>query len=119
MLVNKQNGESPIDKEDLLKEWAKYFKNLLNMTNDTIPAEILPAANDLQITTDNFTLKELQDAVNKMKSSKSPGTDFSVTVETLKYGGTKLQSAVLDICNSVLNDLTAPLQWAEYNYSNS
>ena len=113
MLVNKQNGESPIDKEDLLKEWAKYFKNLLNMTNDTIPVEILPAANDLDITTDNFTLKELQDALNKMKSNKSPGTDFSVTVETLKYGGTKLQSAVLDICNSVLNDLAAPLQWTE------
>ena len=113
MLVNKQNGESPIDKEDLLKEWAKYFKNLLNMTNDTIPVEILPAANDLDITTDNFTLKELQDALNKIKSNKSPGTDFSVTVETLKYGCTILQSAVLDICNSVLNDLAAPLQWTE------
>ena len=48
-----------------------------------------------------------------MKPNKSPGTDFAVTVETLKFGGNELQYAVLDICNSVLNDLGVPSQWTE------
>ena len=48
-----------------------------------------------------------------MKPNKSPGTDFAVAVETLKFGGNELQYAVLDICNSVLNDLGVPSQWTE------
>ena len=60
---------------------------------------------------DNFTLDELQKVLYKMKSNRSPGIDLAVTVETLKYGGIELQCAVLDICNSVLNNL--PAQWTE------
>ena len=48
-----------------------------------------------------------------MKPNKSPGTDFAVTVETLKFGGNELRNAVLDICNSVLNDFGVPSQWTE------
>ena len=48
-----------------------------------------------------------------MKSNRSPGIDLAVTVETLKYGGIELQCAVLDICNSALNNLPAPSQWTE------
>ena len=48
-----------------------------------------------------------------MKPNKSPGTHFAVTVESLKFGGNELHNAVLDICNSVLNDLGVPSQWAE------
>ena len=47
-----------------------------------------------------------------MKRSKCPGTYFAVTVEALKFGGNELQSAVLDIYNSV-NDLGVSSQWTE------
>ena len=45
-----------------------------------------------------------------MKPNKSPGTDVAATVETLKFGGNELHNAVVDICNSVLNDLGVPSQ---------
>ena len=48
-----------------------------------------------------------------MKPNKSPGTDFAVTVETLKLSGNDVHNAVLDVCNSVLIDLGAPSQWTE------
>ena len=66
-LVNKQNGHPPTDNEDLIKEWVAYFKNLLNIKNDVSSTEIPPAANELDIRTDNFTLDELQKALYKMK----------------------------------------------------
>ena len=112
-LVNKQNGQSPTDNEDLIKEWVVYFKKLLNVKNDVSSTEIPPAANELDIRTENFTLHELQKALYKMKSNRSFGKDLAVTVETLKYGGIELQCAVLDICNSVSNNLPASSQWTE------
>lgn len=48
-----------------------------------------------------------------MEPNKSPGTNFAVTFEYLKFGENELKNAVLDIYNSVLNDLGAPLQWIE------
>ena len=48
-----------------------------------------------------------------MKPNQYPGTDFAVTVETLKFYGNELNNAVLDIYNSVLNDLKVPSQWTE------
>ena len=69
-LVNKQNGQPPTDNEDLIKEWAAYFKKLLNIKNDVSSTEISPAANELDIRTDNFTLDELQKALYKMKSNR-------------------------------------------------
>ena len=32
-LVNKRNRESPTDNNELIKEWAAYFKELLNVRN--------------------------------------------------------------------------------------
>ena len=55
-LVNKQNGESPTDNDELIKEWAAYFKELWNIRNEQRSAEIPPAVTDLDVCTDNFTL---------------------------------------------------------------
>ena len=112
-LVNTRNGESPADNDELIKEWAAYFKLLLNVRNEERSTEIPPAATDLGICTDNIMLDELRKAINKMKPGKFPGTDFAVTVETLKFDGNELHNVVLDICNSVLNDLAVPSQWTE------
>ena len=112
-LVNKLNGESPTDNDELIKEWLAYFKELVNVRNEEGSTEIPTAATDLDICKDNFTLGELRKAINKMKPNKFPGTDFAVTVETLKFDGNKLHNAVLDICNSVLYDLGVPSQWTE------
>ena len=112
-IINKQNGQSPADNDELIKEWAAYFKLLLNVRNEERSTEIPPAATDLGICTDNIMLDELRKAINKIKPAKFPGTDFAVTVETLKFDGNELHSAVLDICNSVLNDLAVPSQWTE------
>ena len=44
-IINKQNGQSPADNDELIKEWAAYFKLLLNVRNEERSTEIPPAAN--------------------------------------------------------------------------
>ena len=80
-LVNTRNGESPADNDELIKEWAAYFKLLLNVRNEERSTEIPPAATDLGICTDNIMLDELRKAINKMKPGKFPGTDFTEMFE--------------------------------------
>ena len=58
-LVNKRNGESLTNNDELIKEWVTYFKELLNVRNEEGSTEIPPAAIDLDICPDNFTLDEL------------------------------------------------------------
>ena len=96
-----------------MKVWAKYFKELLNDRNEKGSTEIPVAATDLDTCTDNFALDELRKAINKMKPCKSPDTDFAVTFEMLIFGGNKVHNAVLDICDSVLNDIGVPSQSTE------
>ena len=48
-----------------------------------------------------------------MKPKKFPRTDLAGTIEALKFGENELQYTVLDIWNSVLNDLGVPLHWTE------
>ena len=61
------------------------MKELLNVRNEEGSTEILSAAIDLHICTDNFTLDELRKAINKMKPNKSFDTNFVFTLETLKF----------------------------------
>ena len=67
--MNKQNDEPSTDNHDLLKESAKYFKELLNDMNEERPEEISPAATDLEIRTDNFMLNEIRVAIHKMSGA--------------------------------------------------
>ena len=84
--VNKRNGKPPSTQKDLLTEWAEYFKNLLN-NQSNINFDNIPAAEeDLEIRVDDFSLNEIQKAVNTLKFNKTPGIDYNITAETLRSG---------------------------------
>ena len=58
-ILGKSTTNPPTDNDELIKEWAAYFKELLNVRNEEGLTEIPPAATDLDICTDNFSLDEL------------------------------------------------------------
>ena len=70
--MNQRRSEPPTDNHDLLKEWATYIKELLNLRNEERPKEIPLATNDLEICTDNFTLNELRVAIEKWNQTHPP-----------------------------------------------
>ena len=70
--MNQRRSEPPTDNHGLLKEWATYIKELLNLRNEERPKEIPLATNDLEICTDNFTLNELRVAIEKWNQTNPP-----------------------------------------------
>lgn len=87
--------------QELLKEWQQYFKTLLNnnIITDDLPIE--PAAQDLDINTSPFTIIEIKCAIEELKNGKSPGCDYAITPEALKYGGDYVADLIYNICNDV------------------
>ena len=112
--VNKQNGQPSTDRADLLREWAIYFEELLkSQRTDLENTDIPPAEEDLEISKNDFIMKEVTAAIYSCKSNKSPGVDRSVTAEALRYGGHSVKRELLKIYNAALNRGEVPKQWRE------
>ena len=60
---------------------------------------------------DSLTMRELEDAIKKLKSGKCPGVD-SILNEFIKYGGNSLKNTILKLFNSILNTGCFPEIWA-------
>ena len=88
--VNKRNGEPPWTEKELLYEFTDYLKSLLN-NQSNVDCNNTPAAEeDLDIWVDDFSLDEVQKAVNALKFNKSLWVDYNITAETLRLGKEEL-----------------------------
>lgn len=87
--VRKADGTKINSTKELMSEWRDYFKELLNVksTDQPIANPTQPASKDLKINTDRISLNEVVEAIEQLKNGKSPGYDYSITPEALKYGG--------------------------------
>ena len=104
------NIDSP---EELLEEWKKHFKTLLN-ADPTPPASInsiTPANKDLPIKIDPISIEETRAAILDLRNGKSPGCDYAVTPEALKYGGEEVIKIIHEIINHVYVHEKAPTQF--------
>ena len=68
------------------------------------------AKKDLKINIGQLTIDETRVAVQELKSGKSPGLDYAVTPEALKYGGEAVIERLCQICNKVYLKEKAPKQ---------
>ena len=109
--VKTPNGKVIKSSKELLSEWKKYFSNLLNAAPATQTRNIPPAENDLPIVTGDFTLEEIQKAIQTLNNYKAPGVDFSITAEAIKYGGEELTNKLLTLTNLVKHNKIPPKQW--------
>ena len=100
--VKAPDGKIPDSAEALMDEWKKYFSSLLNAPPVTQSRDIPPADEDLPIDSGDFTLPEMNKAIDAFNNlNKAPGVDYSVTVEAIKYGGTDLTNQLLILCTNV------------------
>lgn len=111
--VKRPDGTTIDSQEELLTEWRKYFDTLLNAeeTQFGVGETIEPADQDLNINTGSFTLAEINLAVEQLQNGKSPGLDYAVTAEALKYGGETMLGRLCEICNDVFQSGKAPKQF--------
>ena len=84
--MRKADGTIINSPSELLKEWRNYFECLYNVNTTTDEqSNIHAAAEELNIFTGPITLDEVKETVKDLKSNKSPGCDYSITPEALKW----------------------------------
>ena len=109
--VKRLDGSSPNSKEETLADWATYFNQLLNNPSPKSNENIAAASNSLPIDLNDFTMAELEKALQSCSLGKSPGEDHLICIESLRFGGPRVNKALLEVCNAVLNNSDPPQQW--------
>jgi hypothetical protein len=110
--IKRNDGTKINSTKEIMKEWKTYFEDLLNVksniTQDT--QAIPPAPEDLPINQGPITTNEVEQAVKQLKNGKSPGLDYSITPEVLKYGGKWVINQLCNICNEIYDNQQTPKQ---------
>ena len=89
------SGEKISDEKEITEEITKFFKKLFISDKNSKSENISPKQME-----NPFTVKEVEDAVKKLKNNKSAGSD-SIHAEQLKYGPTVLYTHIAEIFNNM------------------
>ena len=107
-------GQILHDGVEVRRRWAKYFEQVLNVTDDR-EANInvvgnwqMPLLGDLNERA--ISLEEVGEAVNEMKSFKAPGLD-GFRVECLKKGGMAVLEWLVRLLNLSFHMGVVPMDW--------
>lgn len=109
--VCRLDGTQPSSNEEIMQDWATYFRDLLNAAPPANEANPEPAQVDLPIQTGRFTVNEVNEAIDQLHLGKSPGTDSCITPEIIKLGGSYIRTQIHHICNNVYTTHVPPKQW--------
>ena len=101
--LSKQTNEG--DFEQSYEEMAQSFIRDFNgdKSNDSFENEIL---------NDNFTVEEVEFAIDQLKTGKSPGSDY-LPSEFIKYLKDELKWDMVDMFNYFIEHRQFPKKWAE------
>ncbi|CAF4122059.1 unnamed protein product, partial [Rotaria magnacalcarata] len=111
--IKRTDGTKINSTNELMNEWKTYFENLLNVKSDASEGNepIPPASEDLPIHQGPITAEEVEQAVKQLKDGKSPGLDYAITPEALKYGGKWIINQLCNICNDIYENQRTPTQF--------
>ncbi|CAF1276691.1 unnamed protein product [Adineta ricciae] len=111
--IKRADGTKINSTAELMSEWKNYFEDLLNVksNNSQDTQAIPPALEDLPINQGLITLEEVEQAVKQLKDGKSPGLDYAITPEVLKYGGQWILNQLCNICNEIYENQQTPKQF--------
>ena len=113
--VKAGDGRLLVKSEDVRGRWAEYFKDLLNV-EDGREAVVVAVGRErrmpvLGMLNDGCVVtEEVEGAVAKMKSGKSPGLD-GCTVECIKHGGVAVVEWLVRLLNECFRVGAVPLDW--------
>lgn len=99
------------NKAKRLENWATHFKNLLGKSPNLPSDRTLPKtqiSNLLNISTSEFTLKELRTVLNSVNSNKALGPD---KIPAIIWKDPIFYQLLLDICNYTSQNHISPSIW--------
>lgn len=88
---------------------TKIFANLLNVLSVTSAREIPPA--ELDKKAKNIDHLELIKAIKSLNYYKTPGFDYNITAEGIKYGGDELADKLRNLVNLMKNRQKPLCDW--------
>jgi hypothetical protein len=105
-----ENGNLIADPQKVLNRWKHFFNQVLNVhgVHDVRQMDIHTAEPLIP----EPSLVEVEIAIGKLKSYKSPGTD-NIPAELIKAGGETLYSEINRLICSIWNKEELPQQWKE------
>ncbi|KAI5720190.1 hypothetical protein M8J77_003158 [Diaphorina citri] len=109
-MIKDKDGTTLTGTTAVLERWAEYFKELLNVQNETHIEEEIP--HTAEVEDEPPTLREVNEAITKLKNNKSPGTD-EITSELLKNGGQNLKLELHKMIRKCWETEHIPDQWKE------
>jgi hypothetical protein len=109
-IVNVENGNLIADPQNVLNRWKNFFNQVLNVhgIHDVRHMNIHTA----EPLVPEPSLFEVEIAIGKLKSYKSPGTD-NIAAELIKAGGESLYSEIHRLVSCIWNKEELPQQWKE------
>jgi hypothetical protein len=111
--IKDENGNLLADPQNVLKRWKNFFNQELNVpgVHDVRQMDIHTA----EPLVPEPSLVEVEIAIGKLKSYKSPGTD-QIPAELIKAGGEILCCEIHKLIWSIWNKEELPQQWKEIYY---
>jgi hypothetical protein len=108
--IKDENGNLPADPQNVLNRWKNFFNRVLNVhgVHDVRQMDIHTAEPLIP----EPSLIEMEIAIGKLKSYKSPGTD-QIPAELIKSGGETLYSEIHRLICCIWNKEELPQQWKE------
>jgi hypothetical protein len=109
-IIKDENGDLIADPQNVLNRWKHFFNQVLNVpgVHDVRQMDIHMA----EPLVPEPSLVEVEIAIGKLKSYKSPGTD-NILAELIKAGGEILYSEIHRLICCIWNKEELPQQWKE------
>jgi hypothetical protein len=109
-IIRDENGNLIADPQNVLNRWKNFFSQVLNVhrVHDVRQMDI----HTVEPLVPEPSLVEVEIAIGKLKSYKSPGTD-NIPAELIKAGGESLYSEIHRLICSIWNKEELPQQWKE------
>jgi hypothetical protein len=109
-IVKDEQGDLVVDSHGILARWRNYFFQILNVdgVNDVRQAEIHTA----ELLVPEPSVSEIELAIEKLKSHKSPGIP-QIPAELIKAGGRTISCEIHKLIISIWNKEELPEEWKE------
>ena len=106
--IKDKNGKLLTSKEEILERWATFYEELYEDNTTCHPIDIGPSVSPIP----RIIKREIQAALKKLKSGKSPGID-KIYSEFLKAGGPILVNILEKFFNAILTSGVIPTNFKE------
>jgi len=110
--IKSKEGKVLVTLEEQLARWKEHFEEVLNVEREGICVEVVNNPPILRITTSSPSIKEITEAVKRLKNGKAAGND-GIPAEVLKADGNATAKMLKPLFDEIWSLEKYPEDWKE------